>query len=74
MRKAHALPFLLTIVIGGSSWAFAQGGMLTAQNYVEIQQLYARYNMALQETSDVSRSTCRAGFGPTATATDATVS
>lgn len=44
MRQAHALTVLMSILIGGSTWSSAQGGSLTAQDYVEIQMLYARYN------------------------------
>lgn len=42
-----ALALLAAVFIGGSSTAFAQGGQLTAQDLVDIQQLYAKYNWAL---------------------------
>ncbi|MGE3510132.1 MAG: nuclear transport factor 2 family protein, partial [Vicinamibacterales bacterium] len=36
------------MVIGGASLVYAQGGgSLTPQDFVEIQQLYAKYNWAL---------------------------
>jgi len=41
------LAVLVAALIGGSSSAFAQGGQLTPQDLVEIQQLYAKYNWAL---------------------------
>ena len=37
-----------TLVIGFASWSYAQQrGKLTGDDYVEIQQLYARYNNAI---------------------------
>ena len=50
MRKAHTLAILLSILIGGTTWSSAQDGgkgSLTTQDYVDIQQLYARYNHAI---------------------------
>lgn len=46
MRKTYALTILLTFFLGGAL-SYAQDGKkgsLTAQDYAEIQQLYARYN------------------------------
>ena len=48
-RNVLAL-FLLSILLCGASWSYAQqgaGASLTAQDYAEIQQLYARYNHAI---------------------------
>src|SRR3990172_8727347 len=50
MRKAHVLAILLSVFIVVGSVSDAQegpGGSLTAQDYVDIQQLYARYNYAI---------------------------
>ena len=50
MRKGYLGAVLLSMVIGGAAWTYAQsgsGGTLTAQDYVDIQQLYARYNWAI---------------------------
>ena len=44
MRRVHAFVIGLAVVLCGSTWARGQGGALTAQDYVEIQMLYARYN------------------------------
>jgi hypothetical protein len=44
MRKARALVVAVSLILSGAAWALAQGGTLTAQDYAEIQQLYARYN------------------------------
>jgi len=42
--------FVLAVLLGAGGAAFAQGGgasSLSAMDYVEIQQLYARYNYAI---------------------------
>ena len=47
MRKTYALTIVLTSLLLGGALSHAQDGKkgsLTAQDYVEIQQLYARYN------------------------------
>ena len=47
MRKGYIGTVLLGLVVAGTAWTYAQsggGGALTAQDYVDIQQLYARYN------------------------------
>jgi hypothetical protein len=46
MRKAYALTILLMFLLGGALSRAQDGrkGSLSAQDYVEIQQLYARYN------------------------------
>jgi hypothetical protein len=41
---------LLTLIVGAAAWTYAQSGSagaLTAQDYAEIQQLYGRYNWAI---------------------------
>lgn len=35
------------VLMSGASMAYAQGGQLSAQDLVEIQQLYSKYNWAL---------------------------
>lgn len=55
MPKVHVLAILLSVLVGGGSAVEAQegsGGSLTAQDYVDIQQLYARYNFAI-DSSDI---------------------
>lgn len=49
MRKWFVAVAFVMAAVGGAAWSFAQGsgGQLTAQDYVEIQQLYARYNWAI---------------------------
>ena len=50
MRKAYIGAALLSLVVGGAAWTYAQSGTartLAAQDYVDIQQLYARYNWAI---------------------------
>jgi len=51
MPKRNALAvLLLSIVLGGVAWLHAQQngrGALTTQDYIDIQQLYARYNHAI---------------------------
>lgn len=47
-RHMHAAAIVLSLLLGTGGSAFAQGtGTLTALDYVEIQQLYARYNYAI---------------------------
>ena len=49
MRKTSAVAILSTFLLGGA-WSYAQDGKkgtLTAQDYVEIQMLYARYNHSI---------------------------
>lgn len=46
MKRALAIA-LSTLVASGLSVAFAQQHKLTADDYIEIQQLYARYNNAI---------------------------
>jgi len=55
MRKMYAAGIALTLLLGVAAWSSAQGGAsgaLTAQDYVDIQQLYARYNYAI-DSGDV---------------------
>jgi hypothetical protein len=50
MRKGYIGTLLLSLVVVGAAWTYAQSGgarALTAQDYVDIQQLYARYNWAI---------------------------
>ena len=48
MSTKRALAIALsTLVVSGLSVAFAQQHKLTADDYIEIQQLYARYNNAI---------------------------
>lgn len=49
MRKILIAAGLLAAIVGGTAWTYAQSGSgtLTPQDYVEIQQLYARYNWAI---------------------------
>ena len=49
MSKKRSLAIALALVLGSATWTFAQstGGSLTAQDYAEIQQLYARYNFII---------------------------
>jgi hypothetical protein len=50
MRKGYLVAVLLTLVAGGGVWTYAQSGSgaaLTTQDYIDIQQLYARYNWAI---------------------------
>ena len=46
MRKAYALPIVLAFLLGAALSHAQDGkkGSLTAQDYVEIQMLYAQYN------------------------------
>jgi hypothetical protein len=48
-RRGLTATILSTLVIGGASWVYAQQhkSSLTADDYIEIQQLYARYNNAI---------------------------
>jgi hypothetical protein len=49
MRKGYIGAVLLSLVAGGA-WTYAQSGgtlALTAQDYIDIQQLYGRYNWAI---------------------------
>lgn len=46
----YVLALLLCVIAGEKTWSYAQsrnGGALTGQDYAEIQQLYARYNHAV---------------------------
>ena len=55
MRKAYyALPIVLMLLIGGALSHAQDGkkGSLTAQDYVEIQMLYAQYNHSI-DTGDI---------------------
>jgi hypothetical protein len=55
MRMRHVAGIVLALVVGTVDGVFAQGGAagtLTALDYVEIQQLYARYNYAI-DSGDV---------------------
>jgi actinorhodin biosynthesis protein ActVIA len=55
MRKGYVGTVLLSLVVVGGAWTYAQSGgagALTAQDYVDIQQLYARYNWAI-DAADV---------------------
>jgi actinorhodin biosynthesis protein ActVIA len=51
MRKGYFGSVLfLFLVLAGAAWTYAQSGRtaaLTAQDYADIQQLYARYNWAI---------------------------
>jgi hypothetical protein len=50
MRKGYIGAMVLSLVVVGTAWTYAQNGRagaLTAQDYVDIQQLYARYNWAI---------------------------
>lgn len=50
MATKRIAMMLLTVMIGGALWARAQSGTgaaLTPQDYIEIQQLYARYNWTI---------------------------
>jgi hypothetical protein len=50
MLKRFTFAIVMTaLVMGGASWILAQsrGGRLSADDYIEIQQLYARYNNAI---------------------------
>jgi hypothetical protein len=50
MRKGYIVTVLLSLLVGGGAWSYAQSGStpaLTAQDYIDIQQLYARYNWAI---------------------------
>lgn len=49
-NKMHATAIALSLLLGIAGSSYAQGGAagpLTALDYVEIQQLYARYNYAI---------------------------
>lgn len=55
MPKVHVLAILLSVLVGGVRALDAQeggGGSLTAQDYADIQQLYARYNYAI-DSADI---------------------
>jgi hypothetical protein len=50
MRKPYIGAVLLSVIVGGAAWSYAQSGgvaTLTAQDYADIQQLYGRYNWAI---------------------------
>lgn len=50
LRRGLAPALIALVVVGGFTWARAQqprAGSLTAQDYIDIQQLYARYNVAI---------------------------
>ena len=50
MLTRKVLALVAIAFVGGSTWSYAQqagAGALTAQDFVDIQQLYARYNWAL---------------------------
>ncbi len=51
MRKAHmfGVVLLAAIVVGGAAWVSGQSrsGALSTQDYIDIQQLYAQYNWAI---------------------------
>jgi hypothetical protein len=49
MRKGYIVSVLLSLIVGGAALTYAQSATaaLTTQDYVEIQQLYARYNWAI---------------------------
>ena len=50
MQKRHIGAALVAIIVGGAGWVYSQNrgsGALTTQDYVDIQQLYARYNWAI---------------------------
>jgi len=54
MRKTYALTLLLTFLFGAAVSYAQEGrqGSLTAQDYAEIQMLYARYNHSI-DTGDI---------------------
>lgn len=45
--RAAALVFTVLLMLGGAAPAVAQVGALTTQDYMEIHELYARYNHAM---------------------------
>lgn len=50
MPTRRVLALVSVVIVGGSTWIAAQQGgarTLTAQDFVEIQQLYAKYNWTL---------------------------
>ncbi len=49
MRARHLIALTVTTILGSSGWAYAQSrqNALTADDFVEIQQLYAKYNWTL---------------------------
>jgi len=50
MQKRHICAVLVVVIVGGAGWVYTQSrgsGALTTQDYVDIQQLYARYNWAI---------------------------
>ena len=50
MQKRHIVAVLVATIVGGTAWVYAQSrgsGALTTQDYIDIQQLYARYNWAI---------------------------
>jgi hypothetical protein len=50
MRTRKVLALVAIVLFGGSAWSYAQKGgakALAAQDLVDIQQLYAKYNWAL---------------------------
>lgn len=49
MSIRNVVVLAVVALVAGTAWVYAQkaGGTLTAQDFVDIQQLYARYNWAL---------------------------
>jgi len=50
MKKRYIGAVLVAAIVGGTAWVYTQSrgsGALTTQDYVDIQQLYARYNWAI---------------------------
>ncbi len=50
MHKGYLGAVLLSVLVSGGAWTYAQSGgaaTLSAQDYADIQQLYARYNWAI---------------------------
>ena len=49
LKRSTLATALATLILGSATWLLAQqrGARLTGDDYIEIQQLYARYNNAI---------------------------
>jgi hypothetical protein len=72
MRKAYALPIVFVFLLGAALSHAQDGkkGALTAQDYVEIQMLYAQYNHNIDSGNIEGYVACSRRTGHSTTTSD----